>query len=238
MHSVLPLGTVTYHLTTLLRLSVFGTLCSLATVANAFHCEGTQIGSPFISPANTSAHSLLHIRWPNKTDAPAGECDVARQHFKTGHGPSKRTKPAIKHNRAACFAEDYVWLSRSELYGAVMKSNTDGRHLASLLWNYSCTFYFLSLGPQMENFNKNFAFFNEKIPCLEDGLMRDLMFWQRWLCDVTPFSPLQVNRRVLETCRLLLQGWRTSEARSKQASKTKQRSLGTFLTGILPCSFL
>jgi hypothetical protein len=48
-------------------------------------------------------------------------------------------------------------------------------------------------------------------------VMKSSIFW-----DITPYSPLKVNRRLGGTCRLHLQGRRINQARNKREADSKQ----------------
>jgi hypothetical protein len=57
----------------------------------------------------------------------------------------------------------------------------------------------------------------------------------RIFCDITPCSPLKVNRRFKGTCRLHLQGRRISQARNKrQAGSRQQTSFDFQRTTVVP----
>jgi hypothetical protein len=51
-------------------------------------------------------------------------------------------------------------------------------------------------------------------------VMKDSVFW-----DMTPYSPLKVNRRLGGTCRLLLQGRSITQARKPESKQVESRAL-------------
>jgi hypothetical protein len=57
--------------------------------------------------------------------------------------------------------------------------------------------------------------------------MKNSVFW-----DTKPYSPLKVNRRFGETCRLYLQGRRISQARNQREAYKKRLSVSGWFLGL------